>query len=49
MDGQKKRVFIGALIRSWVVLTPNEHKALVLVGGLFLLGVAVRLWMSLGP
>lgn len=33
-----------ALMRSWVELTPGEQKALVLIVGLFLLGLTVRWW-----
>ncbi len=48
MDEQKTRAFSGALLRSWVALTPNEHKALILVAGLFLLGLGARLWLGIG-
>ena len=33
--------------RAWFHLTPLEHRAVVLVLGLCLLGLAVRLWRAL--
>lgn len=36
--------FLRAAARSWVELTAEEQRALLLVLGLFLLGLAVRSW-----
>jgi len=36
------RRYLGALARSWFDLTAEEHRAVLVVLGLFLLGLAVR-------
>ncbi len=37
---------LAALGRSWFRLTRDEQKALMLVFALFLLGLAVRAWLT---
>jgi type II secretory pathway component PulM len=38
------RSAVAALLRSWFGLTPDEQKAILLLLGLFLLGLTVRWW-----
>jgi len=37
---------IGGLFRSWFELTAGEQKAVLLVLGIFLLGLAARTWQA---
>lgn len=47
MKDDRQSRYLGRLLSSWLALTPGEHKALMLVVGLFLLGVGLRLWLTL--
>ena len=35
---------MSGVARSWFALTPDEHKAVLLVLALFLIGLAARYW-----
>jgi hypothetical protein len=39
------QVLVSRTARTWFALTPAEHRAVVLILGLFLLGIAVRLYL----
>ena len=40
----RRHPFLRPLLRAWFELTADEQKAMVVILGLFLLGLVVRYW-----